>query len=203
MKEQQNDEKRYQVRQSLEATKTEELPSARYRQNSRDNTHIEMRYSSTLKDQLCYHEKMINDLKIKLQIHDYKSGFPSKLQSTAVLAQNTQQDHFYEAVGPGNSTHPKNLPQDNFLSGTQKGTTFSPQSQFPTSSSHFEGNSDMSTDNLQIRPGYTMEENHTNCYITPFIDDVYGDDSLYAGVTHTNHDEADLQNTMTPAEKGW
>ena len=57
MKEQQNDEKRYQVRQSLEATKTEELPSARYRQNSRDNTHIEMRYSSTLKDQLCYHEK--------------------------------------------------------------------------------------------------------------------------------------------------
>ena len=204
VKKQQHYEKRYQTRQSREATKSEELSSTFYRQRTRDDTSMEMGFNSTMQDQLRYHDTEINNLKTSMQINDVdKSDLPSKFQNTAMLTQDTQQNHFYEAVDSGDSTSPKNLPQDNFPSGTQKGTNLSPQSQLPSSSWGSEGNSYIPMGNLQTtsHPGYKMEENHTNCQNTSFIDDPYDDDSLYADDPHTNH-EAELQNTSAPAEKG-
>lgn len=202
VKERQSYEKRYQTRQSRQATRTENLSSTFYRQHTRDDTPMEMGYDPEIQDRLRYYDTKINNLKTSMQINDDKSGFPSKSQSTGVLAQDTQQNHFYEAVGPGDSTNPKNLPRDNFSCGTQKGTS-SLQSQFPTSSSGSEGSSYISMDNLQIHAGYKIEENHTNCHNTSFTDNPYDDDSLYADDPHINHDQADLQNNSTPAEKGW
>lgn len=171
--------------------------------HTRNDTPMEMVCNSTMEDKLRYHDKKINNLKICMQKNYYKSSFPSKFQSTVVLTQDTEQNHLYEAVGPGDSANPKNLPQDNCSSGTQKGSSFCPQSQFPNSSPDSAGNSHISMENLQKCSGYKMEENHTNCHNISFIDDWHDSDNLCADDRHTNHYEADLQNNSTPLEKGW